>query len=167
MKRTILTKIRDSFRYAADWFSETPERALEQAYNAALQIKAIEDEYFGGKKIAADSTDYGDSEISYFRAELQKNLNIAKRRLAEFKASNSVIGISNYNQTAAKAEVVNAAANNGNGYPQDSRDKSSIILEKLKFIDRVISKYSPKAQRSQSEKSLALVAVAKNKSSDS
>lgn len=167
MKRTILTKIRDSFRYAAEWFSETPERALEQAYNAALQIKATEDEYFGGGKISADSADYGDSEMSYFRAELQKNLNITKRRLAEFKASNSVIGISNYNQTAAKAEVVDAAANNGNGYQQDSRERSSIILEKLKFIDRVISKYTPEPQRSQPEKSLALVPVAKNKSSDS
>ncbi|MCL1465479.1 proton extrusion protein PcxA [Argonema galeatum] len=167
MKTTILTKIRDSLRYAAEWFSETPERALELAYNAALQIKATEDEYFGGKKIAADSADYSDSEMSYFRAELQKNLNLAKRRLAEFKASNSVIGISNYNQTSAKAEVVDAAANNGKGYPLDSREKSAIILEKLKFIDRVISQYTPEPQKAQQEKSLALVTVAKNKSSDS
>ncbi|MCL1473992.1 proton extrusion protein PcxA [Argonema antarcticum] len=168
MKRTILTKIIDSLRYAAEWFSETPERALEQAYNAALQIKAIEDEYFGGKKIVADSADYTDSEMSYFRAELQKNLNITKGRLAEFRASNSVIGISNYNQTPAKAEIVDASVNNGNVYSPESRDKSAIILEKLKFIDRVISKYTTiESQKSQPEKSLALVAIAKNQSSDS
>lgn len=166
MKRTIFTKFIDFLGQAAEWFSETPERALEQAYNAALQIKATEDEYFGGKKIAADSADYSDSEMSYFRAELQKNLNIAKQRLAEFKASNSFINISNYNPNPAKAKIVDAA-NKENGYLPDPRDKPSIILEKLKFIDRVISKYTTKKKRSQPEKSLSLVVVAKKEISDS
>ena len=39
-------------RNAQRWYLETPERSLDEAYKAALLIKAIEDENFNGKKIA-------------------------------------------------------------------------------------------------------------------
>jgi len=44
----------------------TPERSLDEAYKAALVIKAIEDEHFNGNKIAPESANYGDSVISLF-----------------------------------------------------------------------------------------------------
>jgi hypothetical protein len=68
----------DILRTANQWFSDTPERALDQAYKAALMIKAIEDEHFNGKKISANSSDYTDSVISYFEADLKKYLKIVK-----------------------------------------------------------------------------------------
>ncbi|MBV8885197.1 MAG: hypothetical protein JO235_14545, partial [Chroococcidiopsidaceae cyanobacterium CP_BM_RX_35] len=34
------------------WYLQTPERSLDEAYQAALLIKAMEDEHFNGKKIS-------------------------------------------------------------------------------------------------------------------
>ena len=38
---------------AYQWYLRTQQRSLDEAYKAALQIKAIEDEHFDGKKIAS------------------------------------------------------------------------------------------------------------------
>ena len=159
MKGTIFDTIKHSLLYAKEWFSETPERALEQAYNAALQIKAIEDEHFGGKKIGNGDSDYGDSVMAYFQAELRKNLNIARNRLAEFKASNSIFNISTL--PTAKDQILNGDANNGKGYRLENSDKPSIILEKLKFIDQVMAKYIYDARTGESNNSLSLIVVPK------
>ncbi|NEO71373.1 MAG: proton extrusion protein PcxA, partial [Moorea sp. SIO3H5] len=78
-------------RTARQWFFDTPDRALDQAYKAALKIKAIEDEYFGGQKISADTSQYSNSVIAYFEAEINKYLKTINLRIAEFKTSRSVI----------------------------------------------------------------------------
>ena len=70
------------------WFFKTPERALNQAYNAALTIKSIEDEYFQSGKISTDSANYSDRGnylMSFVRTDFERELMIAKLRLAEFK----------------------------------------------------------------------------------
>lgn len=59
-------RINEYLRNANQWFLETPERALEQAYKAALLIKAIEDKHFDGNKISADSTNLS-QQISYLQ----------------------------------------------------------------------------------------------------
>ena len=156
----ILDKITDSLGYATDWFWKTPERALEQAYNAALRIKAIEDEYFGGQKISPNIGDYGDSAMSYFLSELRKNINISKSRLVEFRASRSFLTSSNQNQTNGK--VVNTDSH----YARGSKELSSIILEKLTFIDRVISKYTSESRAEQTNNSLSLIVVQKKSNLD-
>lgn len=94
-------------------FLTSPEASLNQAYKAALIIKSIEDEYFDGHKISAESGNYSNSAMLLLQAELEKNINIAKKKLAQLKASQSFISISNY-----------------------------IILEKIRFIDEVIDRYS-------------------------
>jgi hypothetical protein len=94
-------------------FLDSPEKCLNQAYKAALTIKSIEDEYFNGHKISAESGNYSNSVMLLLQAELEKNINIAKKKLAQLKASQSFISISNY-----------------------------IILEKIRFIDEIIDKYS-------------------------
>jgi len=43
-------KLKAILRNANRWFYDTSERALDQAYKAALMIKVIEDEHFNGKK---------------------------------------------------------------------------------------------------------------------
>lgn len=95
-----------------EWFFKTPERALNQAYNAALTIKSIEDEYFDSGKISRDSTDCSDYLMSFVRADFERELTIAKLRLAEFKASCLVLGI-----------------------------PVSAHLEKLTFLNGVLAKY--------------------------
>ena len=79
---------------ARQWFFRTPERALDQAYDAALMIKAIEDEHFDGQPIAPRVKSHGDNVDAYFQAELRKCLSTARVRLAEFRASRLFINLS-------------------------------------------------------------------------
>ncbi len=109
------------------WYLQTPERSLDKAYKAALQIKAIEDEHFNGKKIDFNSTIHSNSVMDYFESDLKKQLKIVRMRLTEFKASRWFS-----NESHQKA-----AHKTGIEYPNPS-----LVLEKLKFIDEVTSKYT-------------------------
>ncbi|MBD2495113.1 proton extrusion protein PcxA [Nostoc sp. FACHB-280] len=109
------------------WYLLTPQRSLDEAYQAALQIKSIEDEHFNGRKIDADSSSYSSSMMDYFESDLKKQLKIARMRLTEFRASRWFSNESNQK----------AARKTGIEYPS-----AEIILEKLRFIDEVISKYT-------------------------
>ncbi|MEA5502761.1 proton extrusion protein PcxA [Halotia wernerae UHCC 0503] len=95
------------------WFLQTPERALLEAYNAAQVIKNIEIQHFGNQKISAESANYTKNVMSYWQGYLEQNLTIIKVRLAEFRLSRSILNISD-----------------------------PTLLEKLKFIDEVIEKYT-------------------------
>ena len=97
------------------WFSDTPERALLEAYQAAQRIKNIESEHFDSNKISLQSVKYTENVMSYWQVYLNKNLTIIKIRLAEFQLSRGIINISN-----------------------------PVLLEKLKVIDEVVEKYAIK-----------------------
>jgi hypothetical protein len=101
------------------WFFKTPERALDRAYNAALTIKSIEDEYFQGSKILTDSTDSSDYLMSFVQADFARELTIAKVRMAEFKTSCLVLGV-----------------------------PTSAYLDKLSFLDGVLAKYVAQPKKS-------------------
>jgi CemA family len=109
------------------WYLLTPQRSLDEAYQAALHIKAIEDEHFNGKRIDANSGSYSSSMMDYFEIDLRKQLKIARMRLTEFRASRWFSNESNQK----------AARKTGIEYPN-----SALTLEKLRFIDEVISKYT-------------------------
>lgn len=109
------------------WYLQTPERSLDEAYKAALQIKAIEDEHFNGRKIDFNSTIHTNSVMDYFETDLKQQLKIVRMRLTEFKASRWFSNESN--QKAARKAGIE--------YPNPA-----LILEKLKFIDDVTSKYT-------------------------
>lgn len=95
------------------WVFKTPERALNEAYKAALTIKSIEDDYFEGDKISIDPAKSNDYLMSLVRTDFQRELIIAKLRLAEFKTSCLILGI-----------------------PVSSH------LDKLRFLDEVLAKYT-------------------------
>jgi hypothetical protein len=65
-------------------FLKTSEHYLEQAYQAVLKIKVIE-----GNNIFTESKNHTTSVISYLQADLDKELNIAKVRIGEFKMSSN------------------------------------------------------------------------------
>ena len=109
------------------WYLQTPERSLEEAYKAALQIKVIEDEHFNGSKIDFSSSLYSSSVMEYFESDLKKLLKIARMRLTEFKASRWFSNESNQ-KAAQKAGI--------------EYSSPALILEKLRFIDEVIYKYT-------------------------
>lgn len=149
-------KLPSFLRFANQWFSRTPERALDQAYRAALKIKAIEDEHFHGEKISVSSRSYGNNTISYFKSDLNKYLNIIRVRLGEFKTSRSFVAL-----------YSSQSENDLNGRSRINIDRSeefdiesqAIIIEKLNFIDEIIAKYS----RSNSvDRSLSLIPFSQN-----
>jgi uncharacterized lipoprotein YehR (DUF1307 family) len=108
------------------WYLRTPERSLDEAYKAAFKIKQIEDEHFHGNKIDYESSTYSSNVLDYFQSDLEKQLKIARMRLTEFKAS----------RWFSNEEHQKAANKVGIEYTN-----LSSILEKLRFIDQVISKY--------------------------
>ncbi|MEM6402588.1 MAG: proton extrusion protein PcxA [Cyanobacteria bacterium P01_D01_bin.116] len=112
---------------AYQWYLRTQQRSLDEAYQAALQIKAIEDEHFNGKKIDINSVAYSSSVIDYFESDLKSLLRIVRMRLTEFKATRYLLSESNQKE-ATKFDVE---------YPS-----SELILEKLKIIDTIVSKYT-------------------------
>lgn len=117
--RVSFTKLKEYLHSAKQWFYQTPERALEQAYQAALNIKSIENECFDGGKISDKSANENGQLMSGTRPVFDTFLNIAKLRLAEFKVSHLVIST-----------------------------LSSADIEKLKLINEVLAKYIYKNQHS-------------------
>ncbi len=119
------------------WYRETPERALEQAYEAALAIKAIEDEHFGSQPIGDRAGDYGHSTLSYFKSDLQKYLKVIQTRMVEFNASRSFLELPERVSAQSKGVL-------GDRYQRlsiNTKDRASLVLEKLEFIDTVITRY--------------------------
>jgi len=142
------------WRTARQWFFATPERALDEAYGAALKIKQIEDQHFGGDKISANHG-YGEAVSAYFQSELQKSLNIARMRLMEFKISNRMVRRSE--ASAAPGQLVTRIQRNGDYATEytlasdqytievEAGERSPSVLEKLKFVDQVLARYKSEA----------------------
>ncbi len=128
------------WRKANQWFSRTADRALDEAYKAALKIKAIEDEHFGGEQIVIPA-DYTKNQVAtYFQNDLNKYLNIARIRLAEFQTSRTVTG-NNYPQPPDSQQFTSRGFNDINPYTQDIEYEAR-ILEKLSFIDEILTRYA-------------------------
>jgi hypothetical protein len=136
MRNSFLGPVGSYLRSANRWLLKTPERALDEAYEAALRIKALEDAHFSGNRISVNSGTYSKSAQTYFQSELKKYLNIIKLRLIEFKASRSVVQLSNQslteiqlNENATDLSTISVI------------DQPGLILKKLKLIDEVVARY--------------------------
>jgi hypothetical protein len=127
------------WRKANQWFYRTADRALDEAYKAALKIKAIEDEHFGGDKIAIASENNGSQVATYFQNDLNKYLNIARIRLAEFQTSRTVTGTTY--PRSPDGQQFDPGFNSINPYTQDIEQEAR-ILEKLSFIDEILTRYA-------------------------
>ncbi|HEY9888439.1 MAG TPA: proton extrusion protein PcxA [Candidatus Obscuribacterales bacterium] len=124
------------FRKAQQWFYKTPERALDQAYEAAKMIEAIENEHFNGNPISSSYGTYGKSSMDYFKGELQKYLNLINVRMTEFRASSAVVRVSD-----PKIMEIQVDDRTDQGYAIDVIDKPAIFFRKLQFVDEVRSRY--------------------------
>lgn len=128
MKIQIFThKVYPFLLSAYRWYLLTPERSLDAAYKAALQIKSLENDHFEGNKIEINSAIYSNSVMNYFESVLKQQLKIVRMRLTEFRAS----------RWFSNESHQRAAEKTGIEYPS-----ATAILEKLNFIDQVISKYN-------------------------
>lgn len=125
---------------AQQWYMHTPERSLDEAYQAALLIQAMEDEYFDGQQIPSQSSRYSSSVMAYLHSELNKFLRTVRMRLTEFNISRSWFG--NFNSTKLTTAKNNGAVVIKDTINSQSRQYSHQVLEKLTFIDKVVSKYT-------------------------
>ncbi len=131
MSQSFFTGLGRSLRNANRWLIQTPERALDQAYEAALCIRAIEDQHFNGEKISARAPQHSENVLNYFQSELKKNLKLAELRLTEFRASRVVVDSTN-------STLYNRSAN----YSLRDRETAETTLEKLRFVDSILERYT-------------------------
>ncbi len=137
-KKHKFTYVQNYLQFSHRWFFGTPTRALDEAYNAALKIKNIEDQHFNGQRIAPESTNYNGNVLAYFQDDLKKYLAIIKIKLAEFNISRALFSITNQITQSIKIDF----SNNGNSLVgEESTDQTALVLEKLKLIDQVLTNY--------------------------
>jgi len=139
-KSSLLSNISSYLHAAYQRYLQTTERSLDRAYEAALLIKAIEDEYFNGEPIPDRSDLYGSSVMNYLHSELNKFLKTVRMSLTEFNISRS--WFSNFNQKTFKLAKNNGVVTVNNTFEIQSKNYANDVLEKLTFIDRIVSKYT-------------------------
>ncbi|MEO1394118.1 MAG: proton extrusion protein PcxA [Cyanobacteria bacterium J06634_5] len=113
------------------WFSRTPDRALDQAYEAALKIRQIEDTHFGGNPVAEGYGTLSRSSYRLLQKDLKKYLSIINRRMAEFRASSSMTSVSEMEPSAPLPEDV----------PLNQINGPAIFFSKLQLVDEVLERY--------------------------
>ena len=120
------------------WLTKTPERALDEAYEAALKIRQLEENYFDGNPIAESYGSYSRSAYKLIQKDLKKNLAIIKRRMAEFRASSSAL---------QAEEVVPSSSPLPDDIALDQLNGPAIFFQKLQLVDAVLDRYqkSPEA----------------------
>ncbi|MGD1937449.1 MAG: proton extrusion protein PcxA [Cyanophyceae cyanobacterium] len=161
----MFSAIRKAWVSAGRWYETTPGRSLDYAYDAALAIQAIENQYFDGQLIDINQKKYGSGLQAYFRSELSKNLEVIDVRLLEFRASRRFFGQSlrspkgtvtnggdrflpTINTVARDRPLngknsTNAAASSDSNVTINSEDNDPffITFKKLEFIDRIRDSY--------------------------
>ncbi len=144
----MFSRLRNYIQRAERWYLTTPDRALDQAYDAALAIRAIEEQHFQGEKIGSAVGGYNANTQGYFDAELRKHLKTIRMRLVEFRGSRATIDVTNPNKTLYRSlELAEGyVPEEGRFLPPES-DRIGITLEKLKFIDDVQCRYEPSKRR--------------------
>jgi hypothetical protein len=120
------------FSQFRQWFSKTPDRALDQAYEAALKIRQIEDNHFNGNPICERNGDYSRSAYRLLQKDLKRYLTLTRRRMAEFRASSSVLQISSLAESTAPLP---------DDVPLDQINGPAIFFKKLTLIDEVLERY--------------------------
>ncbi len=134
MKPSMFEQLSRVFGGLRGWVDTTPNRALEQAYEAILKIKAIEDEHFEGQTINPEIKGYSANVYNYFRREISQQLRLARVRLREFRTSQTFLKLS---------APQSFGFDQGGRSPQNGKALTGdeLILEKLRFIDATLARY--------------------------
>ncbi|MEO0866888.1 MAG: proton extrusion protein PcxA [Cyanobacteria bacterium J06642_11] len=127
-------QLRAFFRNAGQWLFKSPNQSLEQAYEAALVIKKIEDDYFQGQLISQDNGQYGDSAYRYIQSEVERSIELIKQHMATFEATRA-------NLAPGRQMEVQSYDDQQDEYTLDLIDQSAIIFKKLRFIDEILERY--------------------------
>ncbi len=147
------------------WVKNTPERSVDEAFEAAVNIKQIEEEHFNGNKITnsvinngINNGTFSSNVFSVFEIKLQKYLRVINIRLNFYKVSAALPYLqpqSSSNQ--ANIAIAKYTPNNQNLDPVSNGQLSASqlggnsrrfsIYQKLAFIDYTLGKYSESSDR--------------------
>lgn len=127
-------QLRAFFRNAGQWLFKSADQSLEQAYEAALAIKKLEDNYFDGRPITQNNGDYGDSAYRYIQAEVERNIVVVKQQMERFEAARSSV-------SQGRQMEVQSYDDQQDEYTLDLIDQSAIVFKKLRFIDEILARY--------------------------
>ncbi|PZD71517.1 Proton extrusion protein PcxA [Acaryochloris thomasi RCC1774] len=153
MRSPLASTLKKTFLAAEKWYRNTPERALEAAYQAAKSIKAIEDEHFDGQPIGFSSP-YTGAVSTYFQTERDKNLRTIRRRLNEYKIGTSFVDL--YPRDPDGPNLMQRMGVPGDAYDPSPEDitieavpeviaksvERQSLLDKLTFVDSVLIRYT-------------------------
>jgi len=139
------------------WVKNTPERAIDEAFESAVNIKRIEEENFNGNKIANDGS-FSRSVFSVFEIQLQKNLRTINLKLNFYKVSASLPYLQVQSSTnRANTAISKYAPNNQDLDPVSNGDLSAnqlagnsrkfSIYQKLAFVDYTLDRYNKASDR--------------------
>ena len=128
MRLTVPEPSGDVFSRASRWFFNTPERALNRAYQAATTIDELEKKHFNSQPIGS-KTDDPPSVNNYLCARRDKLLRNARMGLTEFRWATSLLGDPKGKSSEEKEHESQPILSD------------EILLSKLAFVDQVITRY--------------------------
>jgi hypothetical protein len=167
MNRSVWARLKQSLAAAEQWYRGTPERALNEAYEAAQAITRLETQYANGQTI--DLSIQAEGAVStYLQAQINKYLKIIRMRLTEYRFCSPVVSTepkltprakpnkpqqtiqTSPRQTSPPGRTVTEATGRSpvsNGgvieISASTVDVSRQIQSKLEFIDAVLTRYEP------------------------
>lgn len=114
------------------WFFGTPDRSLDQAYEAALKIRQIEENYFDGKSITLENGTYSASSYRILQKDRRRYLSIIRRRMAEFRMSSNALQVSSISGGSIPIP---------DDLPLNQINDPAISFKKLQLIDEILERY--------------------------
>ncbi|CAN1211430.1 hypothetical protein TUMEXPCC7403_14605 [Tumidithrix helvetica PCC 7403] len=120
-----------NLKQALQWVQKTPERSVAEAYQAAVNIKKIEDEYFNGSEIS-NLAGYSENTFSLFQIQLNKYLSTIDVSLAAYKVSAKMP----YCLPVSDVSQISKPLGNPN-----LDDNAPSLTQQLAFIDFMLSRY--------------------------
>ncbi len=114
------------------WFFGTPDRSLDQAYEAALKIRQIEENYFDGNPIEPGNGSFSASSYRILQRDRRKYLSIMRRRMAEFRTSSDALQLSSIAPPSTPLP---------DDLPLDQINGPAISFKKLQLIDEILDRY--------------------------
>lgn len=124
------------FTNLGQWVTKTPERAIQEAYKAAVRIKQIEDKYFDGNKVSINS-EYSENTYSLFQTQLSKHLATIDWHLNIYKIASKLPYAISQDDDDTSPQPLNLQSK--------LNDKLPSALQQLAFIDFMLARYRLKS----------------------
>jgi hypothetical protein len=155
MNRSVWARLKQSLTAAEQWYRRTPERALNEAYEAAQAIKRLENQYSDGQTIDLSAQAEG-AVSTYLQTQISKHLKTIRMRLTEYRFCTPVVAADPKPSKplnlqplpiSLEGEALSAESTlSRDPYIEVSEstvDLSQEIQGKLQFIDSVLTRYEP------------------------